>query len=90
MLWIVFGLVGMLAGMVAMVMGNMLGLTLLIISVAAMAFNYVTMMRGRGDEPDQGTINGLKGQGKQQSETVKANSPASGEQNPGIWEKMGK
>ena len=89
MLWIGIGMAGILAGIVVMVLGQMLiGLILLITGVAAMSFNYVTMMRGRGDDPDQGIYNGLAGQGKQQSEVVKANMPEPGEQNTNLWEKL--
>ena len=91
MIWIALGMIAMLAGIVVMVLGKVLiGVILLLAGVAAMAFNYVTMMRGRGEEPNQGTINGLAGQGKQQSETVKVNMPEPGEQSPEIWEKMEK
>ena len=91
MIWIVLGLVAMLAGIVMMVLSQVLiGLILLLSGVALMAFNYVTMMRGRGCNPDQGTLNGLNGQGKQQSETVDVNMPQPGEQSPEIWEKMQK
>ena len=73
MLWIILGLVGILAGIVVMVLGQvLLGVLLLLAGVAAMAFSYVTMMRGRGYEPDQGTLNGLGGKGRQQSEAVKS------------------
>ncbi len=89
MLWIILGMIAMLAGLVIMVLGQVLiGLILLLAGVGMMAFNYTTMMRGRGDDPEQGTYNGLYGQGKQQSETVKAHMPEPGEQNPAVWEKM--
>jgi hypothetical protein len=91
MIWIVLGMIAMLAGIVMMVLSQVLiGLILLLGGVALMAFNYVTMMRGRGQDPEQGLYNGLNGQGKQQSETVDVNMPESGEQNPDIWEKMEK
>ena len=91
MLWIVLGMIGILAGIVLMILSNLwLGLVVLLAGVGLMAFNYSTMMRGRGDNPDQGTYNGLSGQGKQQSEAVSANMPEQGEQIPEIWEKMEK
>jgi len=89
MLWIVLGLVGMLAGIVLMVMSNVIiGLVVLLAGLVCMAMNYVTMMRARGEDPNQGTINGIAGQGKQQSETAKVNMPEPGEHNPSIWEQM--
>ena len=91
MIWIALGLIAMLAGMVIMVLGKVLiGLILLLAGVGMIAFNYVTMMRGRGDDPDQATVNGLRGQGKQVSEVVKDSIPDPGEQSPDIWEKMQK
>ena len=91
MLWIMLGMLAMLAGMVIMVLGSTwIGLVLLLAGVGLMAFNYATMMRGRGQDPEQGLYNGLNGQGKQQSETVDVNMPEPGEQNPDIWEKMEK
>ena len=91
MLWIMLGMLAMLAGMVIMVLGSTwIGLVLLLAGVGLMAFNYATMMRGRGQDPEQGLYNGLNGQGKQQSETVDVKMPEPGEQSPGIWEKMQK
>lgn len=73
MLWVFLGMIAMLVGIVVMVLGQLpIGLILLLGGVALMAFNYVTMMRGRGFNPDQGTLNGLNGEGKQQSEVVKS------------------
>ena len=91
MLWIMLGMLAMLAGMVIMVLGSTwIGLVLLLAGVGLMAFNYATMMRGRGQDPEQGLYNGLNGQGKQQSEAVDVKMPEPGEQSPGIWEKMEK
>lgn len=89
MMWILIGMLAMLAGLVVIVLVNLwAGLVLLLVGVGLMAFNYSTMMRGRGDHPDQGLYNGLAGQGKQQSEVVKDNMPEPGEQTPAVWDKM--
>ena len=91
MLWVFLGMIAMLVGLVIMVLGQVLiGLILLLGGVALMAFNYVTLMRGRGCNPDQGMYNGLGGQGQQQSEVVEADMTEPGEQSPEIWEKMQK
>ena len=91
MLWIFLGMIAMLAGLVIMVLGGTwIGLILLLVGCGMMAVNYVTMMRGSGYHPDQGMHNGLGGQGKQQSEVVKADMTEPGEQSPEIWEKMQK
>ena len=91
MLWVFLGMIAMLVGIVVMVLGQLpIGLILLLVGCGMMAVNYVTMMRGRGCNPDQGIHNGLGGQGKQQSEVVKADMAEPGEQSPEIWEKMQK
>ena len=90
MMWIVFGLIAMLVGMVVMVRGSMWGLVLLLGGVGLTFFHYVTMMLGRRQDPEQGTLSGLKGEGRQQSETVHVNLPEQGEQSSDIWEKLEK
>ena len=91
MLWIFLGMLGMLAGLVVTIMISVVvGVILLLAGGALMVLGYVTMMHGRGDDPEQGVYNGLGGQGKQQSETIKAEIPEAGEQSPAIWEKMQK
>ena len=91
MIWIILGFVTILAGFVVAALGSILGgLALMLGGIVLMMVNYVTMMRGRGEDPNQGTINGMNGQGKQQSETVKVNMPEPGEQSPEIWEKLEK
>ena len=91
MLWVFLGMIAMLVGLVIMVLGQVLiGLILLLGGGGLMVLNYVTMMRGSGHNPDQGIYNGLGGQGKQQSEVVKADMTEPGEQSPEIWEKMQK
>ena len=89
MFLIVLGMVAMLSGIVAFVLGNwIIGLVLLLGGVACMAVNYATMMHGRGQDPNQALHNGMAGQGKQQSEAVDVNMPQPGEKDPSIWEKM--
>ena len=91
MIWIALGMIAMLAGIVVMVLGKVLiGVILLLAGGALMVLNYVTMMRGRGQEPNQGLYNGLRGEGRQQSETVDVPMHAAGEQSSEIWEKMEK
>ena len=91
MLWVFLGMIAMLVGLVIMVLGQVLiGLILLLGGGGLMVFHYSTMMRGSGHHPDQGIHNGLGGQGKQQSEVVKADMTDPGEQSPEIWEKMQK
>ena len=88
MLWILIGMLAVLAGIVLLVVGKMWGLVFLLGGLGTMIFHYSSMMRARGCDPNQGTINGLNGQGKQQSEAVKISQPVVGEQPANIWEQM--
>jgi hypothetical protein len=82
---IVFGGGGVLvgAGFMELMMGIGWGALLLVAGIGVLAFGYAKLMRGSGNDPDQGTFNGLNGQGKQQSEVVKDNGAA-------VWEQMEK
>ena len=90
MLWILIGLIAILVGIVVLILGSMWGLVLLLGGIGAMSLNYVTMMRFKNMEPNQGTINGIAGQGKQQSEAVSVSQPVIGEQPADVWEQMEK
>ena len=82
---IVFGGGGVLvgAGVMELMMGIGWGALLLVAGIGVLAFGYAKLMRGSGNDPDQGTFNGLGGQGKQQSEVVKDNGAA-------VWEQIEK
>ena len=85
------GLIDFGFAVVAFIQGKIvLGMLLLLVGFCAVFIHYATLMRGMGKDPDQGTINGMNGQGKQQSDAVSANMPEPGEQTPDIWEKMTK
>ena len=85
------GLIDFGFAVVAFIQGKIvLGMILLLVGFCAVFIHYATLMRGMGKDPDQGTINGMNGQGKQQSDAVSANMPEPGEQTPDIWEKMTK
>ena len=90
MLWILIGMLCVLAGIILLITGGMWGLVFLLGGLGVMILNYSTMMRGRGMEPNQGTVNGLNGQGKQQSEALEASQPVIGEQPADIWEQVEK
>ncbi len=89
---IVFGGGGVLvgAGFMELIMGIGWGALLLVAGIGVLAFGYAKLMRGSGNDPEQGTLNGLGGLGKQQSEVVKDNQPVQGEQNATIWEQIEK
>ena len=85
------GLIDFGFAVVAFIQGKIvLGMILLLVGFCAVFIHYATLMRGMGKDPDQGTINGMNGLGKQQSDAVSANMPEPGEQTPDIWEKMTK
>ena len=85
------GLIDLGIAVVAFLQGKIIqGMILVLVGISAVFFHYATLMRGMGKDPDQGTINGMNGQGKQQSDAVSANMPEPGEQTPDIWEKMTK
>ena len=92
MLWIILGFVVILAGMFVVMLGSMVGgMALMVGGAVLMCANYVTMMRGRSQDPEQGSISGVPGgKGKQQSDAVKADISNPGEHGPEIWEKMKK
>ncbi len=78
------------AGLVWLILGNLWGVLVMLAGLGAWIFGYAKMMGGSGFDPDQATINGLKGEGKQQSEVVKMDQPVQGEQDATIWEKIQK
>jgi hypothetical protein len=85
---IILGILTILAGLVLMVMGRMWGLLAILCGGVMLMVRYARMMHGRGYNPDQGTINGLAGKGKQTSDAVPMNQPPVGEQPSNIWDQM--
>ena len=90
MLWIVIGMILLLAGMVSVVFLGMWGLIVLLAGAICMFIGYRAMMLGSGKHPDQsGTPGfGTAEYGRQQSETIDMNAPVIGEQPVNIWEKI--
>ena len=89
MLWILLGFLGIILGMIVVMCGSMVGgMAIMVAGMVLMCANYVTMMRGRGKDPEQGSLNGPNGKGKQTSDAVSADQPVVGEQSANIWEKM--
>ena len=77
-------------GIVLLLSGKLWGALVLVAGFGGIFVSYGKMMRGSGFDPHQGTINGLKGQGKQQSDAVKAEQPVMGEQSADIWKQLEK
>ena len=75
-------------GLFLMLSGKLWGVLILLAGIGIIFFIYAKLMRGSGFDPDQGTINGLKGQGKQQSDAVKVEQPVIGEQSADIWDQL--
>ncbi len=88
-MWVVFGLICFLAGIVVMVLGKMLlGLILLFAGLISIIFIYAKMMRGAGYLPGSNDPDGVPGH--HDSERAKMDQPVIGEQNSDVWEKMEK
>ena len=68
--------------------GKLWGALVMLAGVGVIFFVYAKLMRGSGFDPDQATINGIAGQGKQQSDAVKENLPVIGEQSADIWNQL--
>ena len=92
MLWIVIGMIGLLAGLVCMVFAGMWGLLLLLAGAVSMFVGYRAMMLGSGKYADQSGTPGFSAgaYGRQQSETITRNAPVMGEQPPDIWNQLTK
>ena len=88
MILAVLAILCILGGLVAMICGKMLGLLIIFGGIILLFVFYCKMMNRSSLDPNQGTINGLNGQGKQQSEAVKMDRPVVGEQSANIWDQM--
>ena len=88
-MWVVFGLICFLAGIVVMVLGKMLlGLILLFAGLVSIIFIYAKMMRGAGYLPGSNDPDAVPGH--HDSERAKMDLPVIGEQSPDVWEKVEK
>ena len=75
-------------GLFLILKGNLWGALVMLAGVGVIFFVYAKLMRGSGFDPDQATINGLYGQGKQQPDAVKVAQPIVGEQSADIWNQL--
>ena len=75
-------------GLFLLIGGKLWGALVMLAGVGVIFFVYAKLMRGSGFDPDQATINGIAGQGKQQSDAVKENLPVIGEQSADIWDQL--
>ena len=75
-------------GLFLLIGGKLWGALVMLAGVGVIFFVYAKLMRGNGFDPDQATIIGIAGQGKQQSEAVKENLPVIGEQSANIWDQL--
>ena len=76
------------AGLVLLTMGRMWGLLVLMCGVVLLMVYYGRLMRGQGYDPEQGSLNGLAGKGKQTPDAVATNQPPVGEQPADIWQQL--
>ena len=75
-------------GLILLLQSKLWGALVLVAGLGVIFFGYSGMMRISGKNPEQATINGIAGQGKQQSEAVKENLPVIGEQSADIWDQL--
>ena len=75
-------------GLILLLQSKLWGALVMLAGVGVIFFVYAKLMRGSGFDPNQATINGIAGQGKQQSEAVKENLPVIGEQSADIWDQL--
>ena len=85
---VIIGGLLIVVGLVLILSGKLLGTLVLVAGMGVIFFGYSKMMRGSGNNPDQGLFNGIAGQGKQQSEVVKESQPVIGEQPANIWDQV--
>ena len=90
MLWIVIGMIALLAGMICIVFAGIWGLAVLLAGAICLFAGYRAMMLGSGHHPEQsGTPGfGTAEYGRQQTETIKRDAPVIGEQPANIWEQV--
>ncbi len=86
-LLLIAGILCFLGGVVLMVLGKMWGLFVLMLGFGLIVFYSALMFRVGGYSPDMAAFNGLKGQGRQQSEAGKMDYQPD---NPdaGVWDQM--
>ena len=75
-------------GLILTVKGKLWGALVMLAGIGMIFYVYAKLMRGSGYDPNQGTINGIAGQGKQQSEAVKEHKTVIGEQPANIWDQL--
>jgi len=77
-------------GLVLILSGKLLGTLVLVAGIGVIFLGYAKLMRGNGYHPDQATLNGFGGMGKQQPDAVKESQPVIGEQPANIWDQLEK
>ena len=84
---ILLGAIGLVAGIVALILGSGWGVAVLLAGFAVLAVGIVRLLRIGGYRNEGAFFNGLGGQGRQQSEVSK--EPESGAQQQGnVWDQM--
>ena len=86
---LIIGIALFLAGVIAVILGAMIGILILMAGFGLMAAYFAKMFRVGGYEAEGAIFNGF-GKGRQQSETNKRTDPTDGENNAGIWDAMTK
>lgn len=80
----ILGMISLLAAVILMILGQMWALVLFLVGFGLMVARWARMFRGAGYRAEVGTLNGLNGQGRQQSEVSRdPNAPRNYEDRPG-------
>lgn len=68
---LILGIISLFAAVVLMIMGHMWALVLFLAGFALIVAHWATLYKGAGYREVGGPVNGLGGQGRQQSEAIK-------------------
>ena len=85
---VIIGGLLIVVGLVLILSGKLLGALVLVAGIGVIFLGYAKLMRGNGYHPDQATLNGFGGMGKQQPDAVKESQPVIGEQPANIWDQL--
>ena len=84
---LIIGIALFLGGVIAVILGAMIGILILMVGFGFIAAYFAKMFRIGGYDAEGAIFNGF-GKGRQQSEADKRLDPTQGEKNAGIWNAM--
>jgi hypothetical protein len=84
---LIIGIALFLGGVIAVILGAMIGILILMVGFGFIAAYFANMFRVGGYEAEGAIFNGF-GKGRQQSEADRRADPIQGEKNAGVWDSM--